>query len=438
MAKAEGLLDKDIISVISAKDKNIDSYKVKYNLIFHTVDIDFRIQLLKSIEWYRNYEETYGDFIVAKFDIPIGTFIYEFYKYKDNLEMTLEKENKKEKILIRYKAILINNTDIPYNSEYFRMSKDDLNKRGLINLNVQLVDRAVELLRTIPVSGIYKYGNIKNVIQSVIDGSINKIKIDNNAMKIKIDVVEPDNKTTYKHIDIPTGTKLLKLPTFLQDGNHGVYNSGIGTYFQYYGPKLDSTIFVYPLYSTQYFDKASKKLIFFKTSTDKFNSVECSYFQDGDILKLIAGGGTKVFGQNDNGLMDKGNAVVYSKPDANMQKNSMVSGGKVRNIQSNSVTGQKIKTRKDNNSNTRYSGNTSNPYKLRSEVMDDNKYVYQIPWNFSNQDLIYPGMPVMLVTEHEEKIKKLYGCVRLVYTKYTSNKFYTNSVVAINVSEKNN
>lgn len=433
----EGLLEKDIKAVLSAKTTNPNKKSVWYSVVIHTVDIDLALPLLDSVLTYRDYNTSYGDETIVLVAVGMGDYIKDIYPHRDNLEMSLVRTDTKYVTTLRFKAVINSGTSIPKGEKYDKLTKDDLNKSEIATLEIQLVDRYVELLRSTPIDGVFRFCNVEACVKAAFNDTFNNAKVAGRNPKMMFNMVKPNNTFTYKHVEIPTGTTILNLPTYLQETQYGIYNGKIGTYFQLYGPKLEETLFVFPLYSTSLFDKSTKKMIIFKSNNPRLDMVDNTYFLDGDILKIIAGSNTVAIDNSDSKMISNGGDVVTTNPDTTVQRNNMVQGGKLTTVSSTNLKGTTIKKRKDGSNSFKYVGADSNPYKHRSKVLEDNSRHFRIPWSYSAPEHVFPGMPVMYVYEDVDKgIIKLYGVVSNIFNKYEGKSRTINSIIDINVMEK--
>jgi hypothetical protein len=430
----EGALELDIQSILDAKGTN--PTKPEYSVFLNTVDKDMPIKLLDSVELLRDYNTYVGDYILATFHIGMGDYISDVLPYRDNLEATIIKKDSKSQSSTRYKFAIVNNQNYTAGDVYDKMSKEDLNKSQLITIEGQCLDRHIETLRTIPVDGIFKFSTILDVFRYNIDAALSGIKIGSKTPDIDINIITPNNDRSYDHIEVPTGTKVLDLATYLQQSNYGVYNGAVGTYFQLYGPTLRNTLFIYPLYTNALFKTATKKLIIYKASTSKFDVIESTYFIDGDIVKIIAGSNTKSINKGENELLNTGYSIVASDPNTMLERNALVDDDSVVVSKDSNLTGLLFKTPSDGNPNPNYVGMTDNLYKYRSEIMKKSMSIFQVQWNHSDPDLIYPGMPVMYVfADDVNGIRKMTGTVQSTYSKYLKSTNERASLINIAVSE---
>lgn len=431
---SDGALDIDIKTILDANGSN--PKQPSWYGYLHTELIDLPIPLLESVEILRDYNANIGDYNLVSFKIGMGDYIKDILPYRDNLQMTLVKKNNVDQFSLRYKCVLVNNNNYVAGGHYDKMSKEELNKQQMINMEVQCLDRRIEVLRTIANDGIFKNTPIKDVFTYVIQDSITNVKIGSERITFDFNAVEPNNTRVYDHIEVPTGIKVLDLATYLHSTNYGIYNGGIGTYFQLYGVKKVPTLFIYPLYSNALFNTVDKKLVIYKSSTTKYDYLENTYFVDGDLVKIIATSKTKSVNMGNNALMDKGVSVIQADPNTMIERNAIVKNGSISVSKDATMQGQAVTTPKDGNYNQVYAGVTDNLYKQRSAVYKNSMTTFQVQWNHPDTDLIYPGMAVMYVFNDSEKgIRKMTGIVQSTYSKYVKGTNETACLLNIVVSE---
>jgi hypothetical protein len=431
----EGSLELDIKTILDANNAN--PAKWEWYVYLHTELIDLPVPLVESIEFLRDYSSNTGDYILAIFKIGMGDYIKDILPYRDNLQLTLIKRNNKQQISIRYKFILVNNDNYVAGGYQDKMSREDLNSSQLISIEGQCLDRHIELLRTLGVDGIFKSVTVDEVLRFCISDSIAEVKVGSETIHFDVNIVTPANTRVYDHIEVPTGTRILNLATYLHQINYGVYNGGIGTYFQLYGPTLNNTLFIYPLYSNALFSNTAKRLIIYRASTNRFDIIQNTYFVDGDIVKIIATSNTKSINAGDNALIDKGTAFTQADPNTMVERNAIVKNASVVVSKQATMQGQAFKDPKDGNYNPAFAGVTDNLYNQRSNIFRLAQTTFQIQWNHCDIDLLYPGMPVMYVySDTNNNVRKMTGIVQSVYSKYVKGTNETAALINIMATEE--
>jgi len=415
----DGLLEKDILDVINAKFMKPDA--ITYECYIHTEKLDFRIDLLISVEVLRDYVNNVADFIIVNFLFPMGDYVLDIIPFSDNLEMTIKFIYYGKKVSNRYKLVLLNFTGGVANSKYDGMSREAMNDIEKANVEVQCLDRVVEYLRTSYVETILSYETVENAMKSVFMEAISELSVEGQPMPINISVVPTDNPKQYRHIQIPFTTNVLDVPSFLQNKEYGVYNTDIGTYFQTYGVttyKPIDGIFVYNLLDNKRYDTDERKLMILSSNTTKYEFMENTFKIDGTIVKVVASN-VKNFDDGEKAVIDSGNSIISIDPSALIQGNKQTKDNSVVTDPSLHMSGNKSYGKRDGVNKAIISDMGTNSFKDRSAMLFKQRKLFQFEWRFCNPDLIFPGMAVgYLYKSKKYGIVCLKGVVSSVYVKY--------------------
>ena len=322
-------------------------------------------------------------------------------------------------------------------SQYSKATEEELNKTSMLNVTGQLVYRELEGIRSIYVDGVYKQTTLKNMILALFYDAGKKITIEGNKMDLCIDMTEPANKTRYRNVLIPTGITLADLPSYLQNVAYGMYNGGIGTYLQEYNGSR--VVFIYPLYSTDAYEKAKdKRLTIFHANTARLDHIENTFTVDGDNVKIIATSQAKNKDMGTNTLISQGDGIMYNQSEQVLNRNFEIQDDGIMFDKTKQLSASTIVNRRDGQVKTVYVGADSNLYRQRTQILKNTLSFIQIPWKFSNQDIIYPGMPCCYIFEDSVKgLVKLNGTVQAIYTKYDGGKKTHVSILIIAVASPN-
>jgi len=414
-------------------NKNSQPEYVKRDITLHTNDLDIPIYINESLEILRDYNGNISDYIVATFMLDMGDYIKDIHPFRDNLELSIVTKENGSRTITRYKFIILNNKTGIDGSRYTNSTRDELNKLEKARIVGQCVNRTVEALMSQTISGVIKNSNVSDAIRAYINIAINKVKINGTLPEMDVNISPVDNERIYDHIVVPTGHDLLNVASYIQSVNYGVYNGGMGTYIQKYD---NDTIFVYPLFSNNLFDTSTKKLVIYSIYSVKFEMVENTYLVDGDVVKIISGGSTRSYNNDENDVMDTGIGYTQTDPNKLLNSNNTVSGDTV-SIDSDSINHTNaFKYRNDGNDKIKYVGATDNLYSQRTEIIKNTMMVYQIQWNHCNPDLLYPGMPVIYnYTDEDNGVIKLRGTLQSVYVMYNEGLKTVTSLINIAVEK---
>jgi hypothetical protein len=414
----------DINKIIHAP--KMDQRGVQHRAILHTVKDDINITELISIETSRDYANDIADYILVSFVLVMGEYIKKVHPNMDNLEMSIITSRYNIKQHVRYKAVIVSGETNVTGSIYSSYSIDELNKLDKLSLEIQCVSRTVEALRHTNTYGVYAYSSVKDVISTIMHNNMKDTHIDGSPLDVNFSMVTPNNEKTYRHISIPLGTGVLDLPTYLHNTEYGVYSAGIGTYIQNYSSKKDSvdmkdTIFIYPMYNQDLAKKPGRKLMILSSPDMTLSMIENSYLIDADVVKIIGSGDMQGNEISQSRLISNGSAIITTKTDSIMIDGLKVTDGSVKTDRKVNLVGEVLKRKTDELDGARYHRPTSNPYVLYSDRSRDMLSHYKVTWNYSNPDLLYPGMPVIYIYDDADHgVVRLYGVLHSNFTKYNA------------------
>lgn len=430
-----GAVESDIAKIIN--NKVMDPDTISYKVILHTIDDDIDITELISIEVDRDYANNISDYILVTFTMGMGEYLRKVHPRIDNLEMTIVTKYYNDSYLNRYKLLIVNGPTNIAGTMYSSYSEEELNKMDKFIIEGQCINRLVEVLRRQPVDGIYNYITVRDAIRTVITNAVNKTTIEGVSPETKFNFVDPNNDKTFRHISIPLGINALDLPSYLQNTDYGVYSSDIGTYIQKHGYFIDGedpvdTIFVYPLYNPKLVDKPGKKLMILSSPNNMLSTIENSYLEEGDILKIIGSGNMRSSEISQTKLINTGNAIIRTNIDNMLKTGGDVTDNTVSVSRANTMSGETLVAKRDGYDGVNYVKPSTNIYKQYSEMAKNVLSLYQVTWNFSNPELLFPGMPVIYVYEDTEHgVIRLNGIIHSCFIKY--NAVYKTHSTLINV-----
>lgn len=445
----------DISDIVKAHD-------VKYNAAFtietklHTVDKDLDSTdglVLNGITIIRDYVNHISDYIEIQLSVQLGTYIYDIYKYLDNIEVTLithKQKHKDKKPFItkeRYKAVFLmeKNDKIP---TQVNQSKEDLNQNLPIVITLQLLDRSVETLRIKTTQGNFdsklnpknKDMSPKAFLKSIISEEANKILIENKPALDNISIEEPDQKDQLKAITIPSYTRIVELPEYLQEKNIGVYNAGIGNYIQIFGTDhytYKKTFFIYSLFDASKYDKAEYKIIFYNPTSSSISLTDITYKNEDKILKVIPYTMSKINDDKGTNTASTGSGFRISNANSYMKKPiEMKEDGPVfkRDGLNTEIT---YKDRKDNLNFAPNRSVSGNQFSLTSEILRNAGAYITLDVGNLDHDFIFPAAACKIMYEdNENKVKEIKGVIHKAIINYSSSSMnmpmnYNSRIVAL-------
>ncbi len=408
MEVEKSLLGVEIDKIVNRPNNNTN--EVMHEVHIHTVDIDVKIDKVTSIDIMEDYNNNYSAEIYVNILCPMGDLVKLIYPYRNNLEMSVIRTLGTFKDMERYKLILMNvNTDLG-SGKYTEKSLEELNKEEYVNLKCQCISREVEAIRLSQVCGIYRGHTVKDIIIGLFDKNCRDIKVNGMALDPYITMSDVDNDRIYEHIIIPSGTKLVDLPSFLQELDYGVYNGEIGMYIKnerlgtfFNRCDLGSTaipckkvlsIYIYQLYRISEKNKKVNKLIIYGSPNHKYSMIENTYLIDGDDIKILSNEDSVKINTGDTALIDNGTGYITLDVNKVMNRPVIVNPDKVDSFKDLSNIDSYSKERADTSVYRMTKEPNDNQYNYRSAFVKESGDILQIKWNFSNPKYLIPGMSI--------------------------------------------
>lgn len=375
-------------------------------------------QHLVSIEVIRQYKNSFSDSTVMTVKLIRGTYLHRLLPFKDDFKVVLYKEPisevkgttlYEEEVQIRtYRGVISNAKNEQVEDNYGGThSEEEANRLGFVDVDIQLVDLAIEKLRMQSVSGIYRGMTTTDVVQGVLTKVSGQLDLAVDEGVRGVDMVPGMNDAVRDHIVVPNGTKVTDFPTFVQKHAGGVYGSGIGYYFQ------NGIWYVYPEYNVQRFDKTPKTLNVFNIPQNKLPGIERTYVVDDDRLLILATGTTVHSDMTESQQLNDGNGVRFANADKILNGYHTVASNKVNVSRADNVEEFYITSRRSGLNQAPLSDRriTSNPYHELSELSRRIGSVVQVEWQHADADLIYPGMPVRYVYSEDGLVREVFGVI---------------------------
>ena len=408
----------------------------------HTEKEDFPVWELSSVEVVRDYMKMIAETSKIIFRIGLGDYTNRFYPYRENLEFTVKRvplregnngpTNDDDVVVTRYKAIFnpANNPQVG-GSELETYHTESLNNTEMVEVHLELINRYVEPLRIKTTSGSYLKYKPEDIIRAVLGGESQKVLVDGKPCIDGFDLIEPDNKEVQPHVIFPHGLGITSVPTYLHENLCGVYNRGIGTFFQVF--KKKKYWFVYPTFDSERFDKDVKKVIFYAVPQDKLPQLDKSFKEEGDILKVAVTAQRRYSDTAELNYLNEGSG--FRMPDARsfMKKPVKITpeGPVAVRTQLNHEVVTKERTDNLNYAPMTRNGPSQNPFKYRSEVNRLTMGQIDLVWENADPELIYPGMPCKYLYLNQNKVVALKGTILFVHAfsarveRYNADAFRT-------------
>jgi hypothetical protein len=410
----------EVLQITQGGEKPISYY---WEAEVHTGEVTTRLLKVTTIQTFRDYEKNFSDEIMLEAAVPLGVYAKVIYPLRNELEVTLYRRplsevgdtvmEDEESNTQRYKAVLVLDGLPPVEgTELGQLDQFSLDLQDILKLNFQLFGRTLEKLRIVTVGGIFRKTKPEDVITGILSTESLKIQVIGEKAIDGVDMVPAVNKEAREHIVIPQGTKLVSIPTYIQEKCGGVYPTGIGTYLQ------DRMWYVYPLFDTTRLKKVERSLTLIKVPKNRFSSIERTYREEGGSVFVIGTDQTNFKDDGSTSFMNAGNGVRLADADQFMGTIAKVVDNKAI-ISRGKINSEFVITQKEDNSNNtqrsvdKISANSFNDY---SRLSSRQGGIYQFVWENSLPTLLFPGMMVRVLYLSGDNIVELNGVLLCVDT----------------------
>lgn len=406
---------------------------------------------LDAISVKRQYNVNFGDEIYVTCHMAAGDYHRRMIPNREDLKLAMYKEPLApvtndtlldEDVVRRvYRVLILNPSSAALEATHQGLSDDEVsNEMPPVQVELQLIDPALEELRMISSCGIYRNMRPHEVIQGTLTLAAGQLELDADESLRGVDVVPGNNQDVRTHTVIPYGTRVRDIPRLMQEEIAGVYSAGLGHYIQ------NGLWYVYPKYNLNRFEETPNNLTVVNLPEKRLPGAEKTYRKDGDQVLVLGTGKTRHIDNSEDKQLNQGNAVRFAHAQTFVDAFRQVQANRVTIDRASNLAELVVKPRRTGLNLTRVSPRriTANPYREVSELAERVGSFIQIEWQNADPDLIYPGMPVRYLYADNDTLESIEGLVLgadyvvqmvsqgLVETKYACTVILTLYVHALN------
>lgn len=287
------------------------------------------------------------------------------------------------------------------------LSTRELDLANQVELEFQLIDYAVEILRTVMLNTNVRQANVKDTLVSLITETCQKTDLKGGNPIQGVTMAEPNNTEVYEQIVIPVGTHLVKLPDHIQRA-YGVYSAGMGYFIQ------DGFWYIWPQFNTGKFETAFNPITVIMVPPKRMPGIERTYRQDGDAYTILATGESHYRESSEAQQIQAGVGTRFIDGRRVMEDFTKDENGKITAKRSETST-EVIATERPNGVNyTPYATQpiTANPYAEFSKLAQRDGNIIALNWENSDPNVLKPGMPMRVKYMGTEQIETLEGVLQ--------------------------
>lgn len=332
-------------------------------------------------------------------------------------------------LVLRYKVFLHDTSSLLKRFGVGAFEKTDENDITKESENAVRVPITMQLISEIDHK--VNRGSFVGMVQdSTADGAIRYVA---SVLQIpKIKMVEPDNKSSFQHLNVPPENSGFRVVFDYIHQKYGVYANGFRHYL------TNGTMYVYPPFRMD--AEGTPRLTVFRVSensyagTFNFHDIEAS----GNV-QIVSN--TQLMSKNlsSAGSENDGNTKVFVRADGMID--GQVAKGKTKKL--TNVTAS-LSSSNDNSISKdaavpKYVAPTTNIYEHGTSFSESNTEIMSFGWPNARLGLLYPSMPLSFVFDEKNKVmekKGLLEAVTYTFTRVSGTIFMCHAMMIIRVDPK--
>lgn len=417
MAVDDSTLIDEITALLESPDR---SAVYQYTLTFLLDGDEYPAMRLIEMQIDRDYTTHLGDAIMAECQVDAEAYHRYLRPGRDRLEVRVERTQVIGAELPpesappeprRYQAIIhtVGDEMREGNTPAAQTPKAQ-GMMGFRTLVVQLIPLSLEYVRKKLIGGVFPGITPGMLLKGLLTHTALSQPIEE-AYRVKgVDMVPPTNQQGRESIVLPHGTRVSTLHRTLQEDHGGIYQTGIASYIQ------DDRWYVFPPYHTGRYPREPRSLTLVNLPPNRAPMVEQTWrLKDKTVVALLTDH-AKEIDDTEYQELNHGNGVVYQKASPVMEGFIQTESNKSKAQKTQNVRQYGIRPRRNESnyqvfSDTRITDNDCHP---SSQLARRNGRHFIATWHNADPELVYPGMPVRLLTVHGDELivaKTAYGVV---------------------------
>ena len=375
----------------------------------HTADRDIKAYKLESFDVIADFNVAYTDRLVAVAVFRTVDVVEHIIPNAANLEMTIVKHTTAEDFIYRTKAVIPDEVIRGLGFGHLsRRHSGQLDIIGLTHIEIHGKYQFAEIASTLAVSGNFLNTALDTLLSKVIKHQTKQVT--NAAGKTLEEVIihKLNNAEVYRQVIVPTGTHLLKLPSYLQQ-KYGLYTTAVGSYLRPF-EDATSTWWIYPVYGNiVWSDKfpTLRVFVFYDKKADVlYNTIQ----RDGNTLLIIA-----ELIEHQNPVSDtrpgmRNTSMTVVDMHKSLETPSAYEEGKVIVSSTDRVKPIKAYNRVDGtDAIAALAPRTNNFYKAAAALTANTTETLAFKWHRGIQELLIPGMLVEVLLDNGRYVEQSLG-----------------------------
>lgn len=371
---------------------------------------------LTNLDFLRDYEKASGEHVNCAVLVSSGMWLKVLFPARKHLRAYITRkkldhvdgrwDESEEVTTFIYKVLLkVDASQGSETSSAVNLSRRELDIRGFVTLDIDLVDPALEQMRNMIVGGTWRKATGQKVIEALYTNECADVLVDGVSAVDGMEFADGASKTVREHILLEQGTPLLSAPHLIHEHNGGIWPTGMNCFFQ------DRMWYVYPTFDTTRFDSEAQTLTIIRVPDKLYSSPESTFTVDSGRVKIVATTSSQLFDTTHARYLTEGDGVRFADADQVMDNWADMKDNKAKTLRSKSNTEARIKDSTTPDHFTRMSRSriTANSMIEYSNLAARRGQMATFLWENGDFTLLRPGMMCKILYLQDEEVAELEG-----------------------------
>lgn len=272
-------------------------------------------------------------------------------------------------------------------------NSDGVGQMTMKTFSIQLLEPCFESVSIKSVGGPFRRTSGIELMKTLLTRFSTDDDIDAVTAVTGVDVVEGYSTLQREQIIIKHATPLVKAITKVQESCGGVYPTGFSFFLQ------NNKWFIFPPYDLTLFSKAKKTITVVNLPKDRLPGLEKTYFNSSTKLVVLSTRDATYIDNREANIFNQGSSISFVEADRYFNGFAEVKDNKIMVNASKNVNEVTLQERADGvnvlrGTETRI---TANKNIELSKLAKAKGFYIQLTWEYSDDSLLYPGMPAKVL-----------------------------------------
>ena len=421
MAVELSTLYSEVLKVCALPARNVH-FKWRAEIVINGVPIEAFAVVATS--WYRDYVKNFAEELVVQLMIPEGKFTYEIYPNRRNLKLRLYKYPTSELgssinpnlaiAMYEGKAVLFDTRDSSVEGNSNINLNENKAETGTLNAySFQMIDPVIDQIRLAQCGGIFNNIAPGDLLKALMTHYSSKLDLPSELKPLGVGMVPPNNTNVEPVLIVPQTTPLVDqtnrdgLAREIQLSNNGLYNGGIGCFYQ------KRFWHIFPPYDISRFEKEPYKITIANIPRSDAQGLERTFRVEGNNVFILAVGDVVYEDRSEFEQLNAGNGMRFASSKKLFDGFMQGKGNRAEVSRNQNFNEFTIDPNPSGVNNAPQAGRkiSDNKYAQMSKLAFRRGATMSLAWPNADIDIIKPGAPVRVLYLKEGQTRALDGTV---------------------------